>query len=72
MGPSVVLLAVEWPSFLSNPATLVLLIPIVAILVGGITGIVKLLLRHRERMAMIERGLHPDYPPEEDDVPNRP
>lgn len=72
MDPSVVLLAVEWPSFLSNPATLVLLIPIVAILVGGITGIVKLLLRHRERMAMIERGLHPDYPPEQDDVPNRP
>ena len=37
------------------------LIPIVAILVGGIMGIVKLFMRHRERMAMIERGIHPDF-----------
>ena len=45
--------------------TLALLIPIVAIvsafLVGGILGLTRLIFRHRERMAMIERGmLHPD------------
>jgi hypothetical protein len=72
MNPTVALLAAEWLSFLRYPSSLVMLIPIVAILVTGILGIVKLLLRHRERMAMIERGLHPDYPPEQDDVPNRP
>ena len=40
-----------WPSFLCHPDTLVLMIPIVAILVGGIIGIAKLVMRHRERMA---------------------
>ena len=38
-------------------------IPIVAILVGGIIAMAKLLIRHRERMAMIKRGMHPDHPP---------
>jgi hypothetical protein len=51
-----------WPSFLCHPDTLVLMIPIVAILVGGIIGIAKLVMRHRERMAMIERGMDPDRP----------
>jgi hypothetical protein len=37
----------------------------VAIVVGGTVAIVKALISHRERMALIERGLHPDYPPEE-------
>ena len=40
------------------------LIPIVAILVWGIMGIVNQIIRHRERMAMIERVIHPDYKPE--------
>jgi hypothetical protein len=39
---------------------MVFLIPIVALLVGGILGIIKLVMRHKERMAMIERGMHPD------------
>jgi len=55
----------DWLSFLTHPATLVFLIPIVAILVGGITAITKILIRHRERMAMIERGMHPDHPKEQ-------
>ena len=49
---------------LSNPSTLfwicVFSIPVTAILVGGITTITSHLIRHRERMAMIERGIHPD------------
>ncbi len=44
--------------------TLALGIPIVAIIVGGITTILKSIISHRERMALIEQGLHPDFPPE--------
>jgi hypothetical protein len=50
---------------LFRPEIFVLLIPIVAILTGGAVAIARQLIRHRERMAMIDRGLHPDYPPEE-------
>jgi Flp pilus assembly protein protease CpaA len=49
----------EWWEFLDHPDTLVLAIPIVAILIGGVVSITRLLIRHRERMAMIERGMHP-------------
>jgi hypothetical protein len=38
------------------------LIPITAIIVGGVTGIIKMVLNHQERIAMIERGIHPDAP----------
>jgi hypothetical protein len=54
-----------WLQLFSRPEALVFLIPIVAILVGGIISITKKLIRHRERMAMIERGMHPDYPPDQ-------
>lgn len=69
MAPIAVLLVAEWPAFLSRPDTLVLLIPLAAILVGGILGLAKLLIRHRERMAMIEQGLYPDHRPKPDDAP---
>ncbi len=67
----------EWSNVFRDlrPEQLALLIPIVAIvcvfLVGGILGLTKLFFRHRERMAMIERGMHPDLvePEEEGDVP---
>jgi hypothetical protein len=36
------------------------LIPIAAILVGGVITVVVLILRHQERIAMIERGIDPD------------
>jgi len=41
---------------LLHPATLVFLIPVLAVL----AGIVQMLIKHRERMAMIERGMNPD------------
>jgi len=47
---------------LSRPDTIVFLIPITAIIVGGIIAVVKILITHRERMALIEQGLHPDHP----------
>jgi hypothetical protein len=40
---------------------LAFLMIITAIFVGGITAMTKLFMRHRERMAMIERGMHPDF-----------
>jgi hypothetical protein len=38
------------------------LIPITAILVGGVITIVVLILKHQERIAKIERGIDPDAP----------
>ena len=37
-----------------------LLIPIVAIIVGGVIAVVVLILRYNERIAKIERGIDPD------------
>lgn len=51
--------------FLFNPAVVWVLIPIVAIVVGAIAKIIQRSQEHRERMAMIAAGLHPDYPPDE-------
>jgi hypothetical protein len=38
------------------------LIPITAIIVGGVIAIIVLVLRHQERIAKIERGMDPDAP----------
>ncbi|SPF55905.1 exported hypothetical protein [Candidatus Sulfopaludibacter sp. SbA4] len=40
-----------------------LLVPIVAILVGGAIAITTMILRHAERIAKIERGIDPDASP---------
>jgi hypothetical protein len=37
-----------------------LLVPIVAILVGGVIAVTTMVLRHQERIAKIERGIDPD------------
>ena len=39
-----------------------LLVPIVAIVVGGAIAITTMILRHQERLAKIERGIDPDGP----------
>jgi len=39
-----------------------LLVPIVAIIVGGAVAIVGIIHRHEERIAKIERGIDPDGP----------
>jgi hypothetical protein len=51
------------------PGILALSIPIVAIIVFGVVVIARLLITHRERMTMIEMGMHPDYPPLDADSP---
>ena len=44
--------------FLAEPETIIFAVPIVAILAGAVIAVVKLLLKHRERMALIEsKGL---------------
>ena len=47
---------------LLRPEILGVMIPIVAILTGGAIAISARITRHRERLAMIERGMHPDQP----------
>jgi hypothetical protein len=37
-----------------------LLVPIIALLVGGAIAITTMILRHQERIAKIERGIDPD------------
>jgi hypothetical protein len=39
-----------------------LLVPISAILVGGVIAVMKLVHVHNERLAKIERGIDPDGP----------
>jgi hypothetical protein len=36
------------------------LVPIAAILVWGLLELFKMIMAHQERLAMIERGIHPD------------
>ena len=38
------------------------LVPIIAILVWGVIEVTKMILRHQERIAKIERGINPDGP----------
>lgn len=37
-----------------------LLIPISAIVVGGVVAVTRMILQHQERIAKIERGIDPD------------
>jgi hypothetical protein len=39
-----------------------LLVPISAIIVGGVIAIIGMVHRHHERLAKIERGINPDGP----------
>jgi hypothetical protein len=53
---------------LLQPEIVIFLIPIVAIIAGAIIKIVKMVHAHNERIAMIQQGMHPDYPPENDGI----
>jgi hypothetical protein len=39
-----------------------LLVPICAIVIGGVIAIVAMVQKHQERLAKIERGIDPDGP----------
>ena len=58
----------EWTSRFLKPDVLPFLIPIagillgaIAVIVGGVVKILKMLIVHRERMAKIAHGIDPDY-----------
>ncbi len=51
---------------LIKPEIIIFLNGALAIVVFGSVGIIKVIVRHRERMTMIERGMHPDHPPDEE------
>ena len=58
-------------SLVGNPGSLflfmALMIPIVGIICYAIAGIVEMIIKHRERMEMINQGIHPDSIPDKDD-----
>jgi len=47
-------------------------LPVVIIGFHAAGAIVKAVIKHRERMAMIEQGLHPDCPPEQPGIGEHP
>ncbi len=61
----------SWPSMFLRPDILAFAIPIVGIVVGGVIAVTRMVIIHRERMAMIEQGLDPDRraesPPADED-----
>jgi hypothetical protein len=65
-----------WQKLL-DPDVLGVLFGIVCVIAGVVSlttlGIVKMVHKHSERIALIERGIHPDYPPEnEEEIQNPP
>ena len=57
-----------------DPDFLYVLLSALAIIVGAVViiCIVKFGIAHRERMAMIKQGIHPDYPPIDDEIKQNP
>ena len=58
----------SWASSLLRPDIVVFLIPLagillamVAIVMGGLIKVAKMVIVHRERMAKIAQGMDPDY-----------
>lgn len=51
-----------------RPEVLPFCVGVVAIVMGGVVAVVKLILRHRERMAKIEMGMDPDAPPTDNNL----
>jgi hypothetical protein len=49
----------DWQRLI-NPAILGIMVPIVAIVAWAATAITKMIINHRERLAMIERGRNPE------------
>jgi hypothetical protein len=55
-----------WTRIFDHPEIIGVMLPVVGVIAFAIIIILKSLIRHRERMAMIERGIHPDCPPEDE------
>jgi hypothetical protein len=50
-----------------EPDVMPFMVGTVAIVSGAIIAIVKMVIKHHERITMIQHGIHPDYPPETDE-----
>jgi hypothetical protein len=62
-----------WQTLL-EPDVLGILFVTVCVITGVVSatilGIVKMVHKHSERIAMIEHGIHPDYPPDDEKTQN--
>jgi hypothetical protein len=56
----------DWWVYLVQSPFLFYMIPIVGILAWAVVSLVRMQHRHQERLAMIERGMHPDRGDTED------
>jgi hypothetical protein len=63
-------MAIDWNRILS-PDLIWIIIPVTAILIGGTLAVLQQIHRHQERKAMIDQGIHPDYPPDDEATPSR-
>ncbi|HEY4759121.1 MAG TPA: hypothetical protein VIH42_00935 [Thermoguttaceae bacterium] len=63
-----------WSRLVESPDILWVLLSLAAIIIGAIIIVViaRFLIVHRERMAMIKHGIHPDYPPLDVEVDQHP
>jgi hypothetical protein len=52
-----------WSRILLNGESLAMLVGLVAVIGGIIWTLMTSVMRHRERMAMIQQGMNPDEPP---------
>ena len=51
-------------NLLFRPEIIWVVIPVVGIVVWGVVEVVRQIQVHRERQAMIDQGMHPDFPPD--------
>jgi len=54
---------------LLSPRLIWVFIPITWLILATIDGVIKSFHKHRERMALIRQGIHPDFPEFEDASP---
>jgi hypothetical protein len=52
----------SWLDLFADPLVLLIGIPALGIILAALLIILRSSMSHRQRMAMIERGLHPDDP----------
>jgi hypothetical protein len=60
------------PIRIAAPDAPIVVIVVVLIVAGLIIAITRLVMMHRERMEMIRQGIHPDYPPDENEEDAQP
>jgi hypothetical protein len=54
------------------PFVVVIVVVIAVTVTGASIKITKMLITHHERIALIQQGIHPDYPPEKEEEKQNP